>query len=536
MSTSPAAPAVPSARAEPPGRAEIASRIAAIFDSVLGRTGTGVGDQFFELGGDSLTGMRMLTRLHEEFGVKVRVADLYRHNTSAELADRLLTLRSRPDTWRRSLASTARRRRGEPMPLALAQEGFWEIERATRGAGFFNSVLLIQLIGDVDADALAGAIGDVVRRQTQLRVVFGEEGGRPGQRVVDEPPEITRLDLRRRGERALRRLTRMEYLRGFDLTARPAVRFTMARTADDTWAVVLAVHHIVFDAMSQEVLLEDLAVAYRCRAGDGAPLPPLPVDYLDFAEWQRDTLSGDRLEGHLDALRDVLREPAARIAPVEPAGRFTARIDDIEIPADTVRGLEATAARRNSTLFVVLLAAVADFTRRRTAQRRQVITVQTANRSRPGSEETIGCFSNMLCVGVDLDAEAPADETMTVMRAGLATALEHEEMPFDSALSTWERRGWDPAALGHMPQLGFTLQQVADDSVELPGCRMIAEAILQEEENFDPTSFPLVLELGAGEGRLAGKIHHLVDMWPGDSFPKARQELLTTFSRYSTLT
>jgi hypothetical protein len=84
-----------------------------------------------------------------------------------------------------------------------------------------------------------------------------------------------------------------------------------------------------------------------------------------------------------------------------------------------------------------------------------------------------------------------------------------------------------------MPQLGFTLQQGSDDRIELPGCAMRAEAILQEEENFDPTSFPLVIELGAGQGRLVGKTHHLLDMWPGDSFPAARDELLATIARFA---
>ena len=184
-------------------------------------------------------------------------------------------------------------------------------------------------------------------------------------------------------------------------------------------------------------------------------------------------------------------------------------------------------------MFVVLLSAVADFARRRTGKRRHVISVQTANRSRPGSEEIIGCFSNMLCVGVDVDPAATIGESMASIQSSLAQALAHEEMPFDHALATLEQRGWDPVASGHLPQLGFTLQQVADDRIVLPGCVMVAEAILQEKENFDPTSFPLVIELGAGEGALAGKTHHLVDMWPGDSFPVAQRELQAAFARHA---
>jgi acyl carrier protein len=533
MTQSPTAPPQAPPADPPAPREEIAARIAALFDDVLDRAGTGPDDQFFQLGGDSLIGMRMLARVHEEFDVRIQVADLYRHTTPLALADRLIELRAQPDTWQRSLASTTRRRRGRPFPLALGQEGFYAIEQVTRGAGFFNSVLLIQLVGDVDVAALVGAVEDLVRRQTQLRVVFCEEDGQPGQRIVDQPPEITRLDLRGRGAQALRRLTQMEYLRGFDLHAKPAVRFTLARTAEDTWSLVLAVHHIVFDAMSQEILLDELAHAYRSRVGEERARPPLRADYLDFAEWQRDVLRGERLERHLDALAQTLGAPAARIAPGEPTSRFTARIDDLEIPADAVGGLERLATAHNSTLFLVLFTAVADFARRRTGQRRQVVTVQTANRSRPGSEQIIGCFSNMLCVGVDVDPAATMAESLAQTQSSLGRALAHEEMPFDHALALLEQRGWDPVAAGHMPQLGFTLQQGSDDRIELPGCAMRAEAILQEEENFDPTSFPLVIELGAGQGRLVGKTHHLLDMWPGDSFPAARDELLATIARFA---
>jgi acyl carrier protein len=513
-------------------RDQVAERIAAIFAEVLGQPACTTRDQFFRLGGDSLGGMQMLTRLHEEFSVRIPVADLYRYNTPEALADRLVELRSRTDTWRRSLAGTARRRRGDLMPLAVTQEGLYAIERVTRGAGFFNSVLLIRFTGDVDTEALTGAIGDVAVRQSQLRVVFGEQDGRPGQRITDQPPEIKRLDLRGRGERALHRLTQMEYLRGFDLTERPAVRFTLAQISDSSWALVVAVHHIVFDAMSQGVLVDELAHAYRCRLGLGTARQPLRLDYLDFAEWQQDRLRGDRLRGHLDALRDSLREPAAPIAPGQSTGRFTARIDDIRLPAATVRGLERTAADHNSTVFLVLLAAVADFARRRTGRSRQVITVQTANRGLPGSDEIIGCFSNMLCIGIDLPLTAGVEESIPHVQAALAAALEHEEMPFDHALDLLERDGWDGVERGHMPQLGFTLQQGSDDRIELPGCTMAAQAILQEAENFDPTSFPLVVELGAGGDTIEGKTHHLVDMWPGDTFAAVRTELLSAFDRY----
>ena len=525
-----AAPAPPASERE-----RVAQTIAALFDEVLGQVGCGPEDRFFQLGGDSLGGLRMLTRLNEEFGVNIGVADLYTRTTPLALADRLLELRARPEKRRRSLESTARRRRGKPLPLALTQEGLYAIGQVTRGVGFFNSVVLIQLTGDVDVSALSGAIGDVAARQTMLRTVFCEDQGRPGQRIVEDPPDIKMLDLRGRGGKALHRLTQMEYLRGFDLHAGPPVRFTIARTAADTWSLVMAVHHIIFDGLSQEILLDELAHAYRCRAGEGSARPPLRTDYLDFAEWQRDVLRGDRLEEHLADLSEILREPAPRIAPRESAGRFTTRIDDFTVPADTVMGLERLAAKHDSTLFITLLAAVTDFAQRRSGTRRQALTIQTANRSRPGTEHIIGCFANMLCLDIDADVETSPADSLRAIQASLARALAHEEIPLDYAITALDRRGNDLVGSGHMPQIGFTLQSLADEAIELPGCAMIARAILQEAENFDPTSFPLVIELAAAAQGLEGKTHRLLDMWPEDSFAMAERELASAFERFARL-
>ncbi|SES03567.1 Phosphopantetheine attachment site [Streptomyces sp. yr375] len=514
-------------------RQRIARTIAAVFDEVLEQTECGLDDPFFRLGGDSMAGLRVLTRLHEEFGVGIQVADLYSHSTPLALADRLIELRSRADTWRRSVASTARRRRGKPLPLSLAQEGFYAIEKVTRGVGIFNSVLLMRLTGDVDAAALSDAIGDVVQRQTALRVQFGEEAGRAGQRLVDRPPVITRLDLRGRGEKALARLAKMEYLRGFDLSTEPPARFTVARMTDDGWALIVTVHHIAFDGMSQPILLDELAHAYRCRVGEASPRPPLRADYLDFAEWQRDVLRGDRLESHLEGLCEILRDPAPAIAPREADGNFASRIDDLLVPDRTARGMRQLAADCDSTIFIVLLAALTDFAYRRTKAERQLITVQTANRNWPGSEDMVGCFSNMLCVEVGVDPLAPPAEALARARTAMSRALRHEELPLDYALDLLSSRGRDLVAIGNMPQLGFTLQPVAEDRIDLPGCVMTAEAVQQGRENSDPTSFPLVVELGLTQQGLAGTTYRLLDMWPDDSFAQAEEELLAAFARFS---
>jgi acyl carrier protein len=519
------------------GVERIASAAAAAFAEVLGLASCELEDRFFSLGGNSLSGLQVLGRLYQRFGVKVPIAELYSHSTPRAIAERLVELRARPDRWRRSLLSYAHRRAGTPLPLALSQQGFHAIEQVTRGAGFFNNVTLIRLTGDVDPRALTGAIQDVLRRQTALRVVMrDQEDGKPGQCLIDEPAVVTEVDLRGKAGSALRRLCLAEHLRGFDLRSQTPARFTVARTADDAWAVVATVHHIVFDGVSWSLLVDEFSHAYRSQVGDAEPRPALRVDYLDFAEWQRDTLTGDRLEAHLTGLLEVLHAPAPAIAPGEFDGRFASRIDDLAIPEEISVGLDKLAAECDSSLFVVLLAAVADFARRRNGQTRQFVTVQAANRNWPGSDEVIGCFANMLCVGTDIDLSSPPLESIPLVKSAMLRALRHEELPLDYALHLLSERGTDLVKAQYLPQLGFTLLPTPDARTELPGCAMAAHPVPQSSENFDPTTFPLVIEAVATETGLVGVTHRLLGMWPGESFATAERELLHALERFAAST
>lgn len=491
----------------------VVDAVVEVFRSELALPGCGPDESFFQLGGDSLLATRVLARLNERFAVRVPFAEMYRDSTPAALAGVIERLGSAPAP-RRSIAALARRRRGARFPLAMSQQAIHAMDVATGGAGLFNNVGVLRFTGDVDPHRITAAVADTVRRHSALRLVFGDEHGTPVQSCTDDVPEIGTGDLRgSAAENRLDRLVRRERLLGFDLRSAPPVRFVLVRLADDAWALVATFHHIVFDGMSQSLFVDDLAHAYACRLGSGTPRPPLRWDYLDFAEWQRDTLRGDRLDAHLDALhRTLAGPPAPRLSgpqqPEEPDS-FRCRIRSYAVDHDVSAALRALAASCDTTLFVALLAAVLDFTGRRSGAPQPVVAVQASNRGVEGAERVIGCFANSVHVAVDGAGPADPADRVRAAKAAVGEALLHQELPIEVALRLLAERG---VALPE-PQLGFALQPHARTVHELPGGRLDADFPGQRGDAVDPTSFALVLELFDVDGELRGATHHRLADW-----------------------
>ncbi|MGA6202135.1 condensation domain-containing protein [Streptomyces avermitilis] len=514
----------------------VATTVGAVFCDLLNVPACAEHESFFQLGGDSALATRALALLGKEYGVRIPFAELYRDASPAAVARVIHELRAAPVAPRRSLADVARRRRRTWFPLALSQRALHKMNAATGGAGLFNNVGVLRFTGDIDVLALRGALEDTVSRQSALRLVFGVHDGRPAQRFADIGPDVTEADLRDGGEPALRARVRRERLRGFDLTgAGPAARFVLARTGERAWVLVSVFHHIVFDGMSQGLFVDDLAHAYACRLGEASARPPLAMDYADFTEWQHATLCSDRLEAHLDAMRASLRRsPTPSLSPAGASGRarsFISRARPFTVDAHLTRALRALAARCDTTLFVVLLSAVLDFTARRTGDDTPAAAIQTSNRGLAGTEGTVGCFANSVHVTVDRPGGTTAAHLVRLTKEAMAEALTHQEMPTEVSLSILAERGKLPSGPNTLPQVAFALQPPRDERRDLPGGRLDAAYVTQEGDAVDPTSLALVLELFTENGQLNGVTHHRLADWSGTAFAAAEQDLLAAFAR-----
>jgi len=481
---------------------------------------------FFKAGGDSLAALRVLAAIEGRHAVKVPLVELFAHHTPQGLADRIVELH------RGAGQARTRGPAGRRVPLALQQRAVFEMDQRIGGPGMFNTVMQFKLAGDVDPVAVRQTLQDLVTRHSALRSRFEVTTSGPTQHTVDTPVEIRELDFTRAGTGKLGRFGQLAHLTGFDLS-RECIRLALVRTAADAWTVLMTIHHVVVDGMSVGLLIEEFADGYRRRIEGDEPLEPLELEYVDFAEWQSEALVGPRLVGHLDYLRHTLASPAAEIAQAS-ARTYRSVIESFEVTRQVTEGLLRSAVEQDTTLFVVLAAAVSHFGRNRTGSDQQSMMVQAANRTWPGTDRMVGYFSTSLPLAVDLHDVTRPDAVVVRARSAVSDALAHEELPLEEGLRLLAAQGQAVPEL-FLPQLAFALQPPDMDVIELPGCRMQAVPVPQPDLVIDPTNFALVLELASHEGGLRGLTHRPEEAWAHGGFDAVREQLLDCIGEFGQL-
>ncbi len=442
-----------------PPRTPVEALLVEIWADLLGAATVGIHDDFFELGGHSLLATRVCSRLRHALEVDVPVRQVFETPTVAALAaavDALLRGDGRP------APPPIRRRDGRPSwPLSYAQERLWFLQRLQPDSSAYNLPFPLEVAGALDLPALAASLAELVRRHESLRTHFTLVDGAPRQ-VVDPPPaaalpllDLTALPERRRDPEA-RRLARAEARRPFDLATGPLVRHAVARLAPDDHALYLTLHHVAGDGWSTGVLSRELSALYRAFSeGRPSPLAELPVQYADFAVWQRAWLTGDELDRQVAFWRDLLDgAPAALDLPADrprpPVQSFAGSNRALELPPETETGVRALARRLGATPSMVLLAAFAVLLRRHGAGDDLVLGLPVANRTDDALAGLVGFFVNVLPVRLrlrplldlnqDLDLDLDRDRTdgdgtfgalVEAVREVELGAFAHQDVPFE---------------------------------------------------------------------------------------------------------
>ncbi|WIN00886.1 amino acid adenylation domain-containing protein [Actinoplanes oblitus] len=375
-----------------------------LFTEVLG-TPAGIDDNFFDLGGHSLTALRLINRIRAELGVDISTRDLFQAPTIAQLSG----TRTRP-----ALVATDR---PEHVPLSHAQQRLWFLAQLEGPSPTYNIAVQHRLAEPVDRAALRDAIADVVARHEALRTVFPVAGEAPHQLVLDRP-EIVLHD-------------RHDLGHSFDLATDLPLRASLA-----DGLLVLLVHHIAADGWSAGPLLRDLEIAYAARRAGRAPdWAPLPVQYADYTRWHGDVVAAVR-EEDLDFWRRTLagapRElalPYDRPHPAEP----THRGRQVRFALD--RHLSSQLARlardHDATLFMVLHAAMAVLLNRLGAGADLPIGTPVAGRSDAALEELVGFFVNTVVLRTDVSGNPAFTELLSRVRSTDLDAYAHQDLPFD---------------------------------------------------------------------------------------------------------
>ncbi|HLL85120.1 MAG TPA: condensation domain-containing protein, partial [Longimicrobium sp.] len=415
--------------------------LAAIWAEVLGIERVGVEDGFFELGGHSLLATRVVARAQAAFGVELPLRLVFEHPTVATLAAHLETLRREGQQLRLDPIVPAPREGA--LPLSFGQERLWFLERLTPGSAAYHVPLALPLTGALDVKALEGAWSEIVRRHEVLRTRYVEVDGAPAQAIEPAAPvaipveDLSRLpETDREGE--LRRWRASEAARPFDLAEAP-LRLRLIRMAEEEHVLLVCLHHIATDAWSNELLVRELAELYRAFAsGADSPLPALPVQYADYAVWQREHLSGERLEGQLAYWRGRL----AGAPPLElPTDRARPSVSanpgatvQLRVPGGTAAGVRALARAQGSTPFMVLLAGWQALLGRMSGQDDIVVGSPISGRTRPELEGVIGFFVNTLALRTDLSGDPTFRELLARVREVTLGAFQHQELPFEKVV------------------------------------------------------------------------------------------------------
>ncbi|HSF38816.1 MAG TPA: non-ribosomal peptide synthase/polyketide synthase [Thermoanaerobaculia bacterium] len=481
------------------------STLLGLWREVLGVEDLGVDDGFLDLGGHSLLAIRLLARLREVFAVELPLRTLFDAPTVAELAPRLATLLEPGDRRRVPPVVRTSDDRGRDFAVSFAQQRLWFLDQLEPGNPFYAHLLGVRLQGRLDVPTLEATLSEVVRRHEVLRTTLPAVDGRPVQRIAPPAPvRLPRIDLsglaEAQAEPELRKWSRQEAMRPFDLARGPLLRAVLFRLAPGEHVVLLNLHHIIFDGWSIGLLVREVAALYEALAAERpSPLPELPIQYADYAEWQRGWLQGEVLDGHLAYWKrhlagswKPLELPADRPRPARPSYRGASL--RLLLDTDTSRGVAALSRSQGVTPFMTFLAAFDVLLARQTGEEDVVVGMALANRTRAEVEGLIGFFVNMLPLRVDLSGSPSFLDLLQRVREVCLGAQAHQDLPLDKLVEAVR----PDRAAGDAPlfRIAFGLQNTPQEALELPGLALRAFGLPEETVRFDLTVW--LFETGAG--------------------------------------
>jgi amino acid adenylation domain-containing protein len=501
-------------------RGPVEALIAGIWADLLGVDQIGASDSFFDLGGHSLLATQVTSRLRDALGVELALRELFGNPTLAELARRVEERRRAGEALELPRLEAVEHQ--GPIPASFSQQSLWFLEQLAPGEPTFNIALAARVQGPLDLGIFERCLAEIMRRHASLRTTFGIVDDRPVQVVAPavELP-LTMVDLRALDEQSreaeARRLAREEARRPFDLTRGPLLRVQVLLLASDDHAVLLTMHHIISDGWSFGVAARELATLYDAlRRGAPSPLDPLPIQYTDYALWQRHLLESEpmkRLVGYWSrqlAGLTPLELPTDRPRPTIRTARGA--LHAFQIPAQTAGRLRAFCRREGASPFMFLLAAFQTLLYRYSGQDDIVVGSPIANRNRSELEGLIGYFVNMLALRTDLSGDPSFLDLLERVRNVALAAYEHQDLPFETVIETLA----PPRDPSRTPlfQVMFVLQNQQLPDLAHPELRLTPLAV---DTGTGTAKFDLTLTLEESDQGFFGSFEYNTDLFDSET-------------------
>ncbi|MNQ10022.1 Gramicidin S synthase 2 [compost metagenome] len=492
--------------------------LADIWSEVLGLPQVGALDHFFELGGHSLMAVQVVARLKKRLGIEVPVRQLFDTPQLRDLAAAL-------EQGGAGAGAPPLRalQHAEGAPLSFNQQRLWFLWKLAPDSAAYNISGGLRLRGRPVVEALRGAFAQLQERHPALRTVFEDDGQQVRQRVIEGMPLAfteARLDDLPAAEREARLAERVaaEGARTFDLASGPLMRVCLLHLADDEQVLQLSLHHIIADGASVKLLLDEFATCYRALLdGASAELPPLPIQYADFAVWQRQWLESGECERqlaywkqHLGSEHPLLELPLDHARPAQQSFRGDSL--DFAVPQQLADKLQRLALEQGCSLFMLLLASFGMLLYRYSGQRDLRIGLPIGGRQQEETEGLVGFFVNTQVLRSLIDGDRSFNELLAATRNGVLDAQANQDLPFEQLVEALQPQ----RSLSHNPlfQVLFNHDRVGSlEALDLPGLEVEALDGIRRSTQFD-----LVLDTReCADGQLLGSFGYATDLFERES-------------------
>ncbi|MGZ7081712.1 MAG: amino acid adenylation domain-containing protein [Candidatus Angelobacter sp.] len=488
--------------------------LAGIFAEVLKRKHVASDENFFEAGGHSLLTVQVLARVRDIYAVELTQRTFFDAPTAAGLARHVRAARTtNPD-----VPAIRKVSRDQVLPLSFAQQRLWFLERLQPGSTAYSMLFGIRLSGTLDKEVFHRSLREIIRRHEVLRTTFHEKNGVPEQKInhhIELP--VDEIDLRHLSdvnkERELQRERSSESGRPFDLQSGPLLRVKLVQLDDLEHAVLMTMHHIVGDAWSTGVLIQEFSQLYQAYvAGKSPSLAPLAIQYADYAAWQREWLQGDALEKQVEYWRKQLAGVATLELPLDrPRPSLMsqrAAVLSVHLNAGLSEELKQLARHEGATLFMVLLAAWQLLLSRYSGQEDIAVGTPIAGRTRTEASFLIGFFVNTLVLRSRISQQSSFRDLLRQVRQRSLEGYDHQDVPFEKLVEELHPE----RDLTRQPffQVMFGLQNTARHELQLPGLQLTA---LKQEDDSVATKFDLTLLVAESEQGIQGRLEYVPDLF-----------------------